>query len=119
MPLSVAERILGAIAASVLGLVLALVLAVIYPRAAHAQKFDCHDLAMVGGAAVDFRDAGAQLEKTVRIARARNADRTQAELAVIEREVRRAFESKATRREAIAELYKRCRKFGGDMGRAS
>lgn len=81
-----------------------------------AARFDCVDLATMAGAAVDFRDAGAKEDKTVRVARQRNTDRTPAELAVIEREVRRVFREKLPRRQAVANLYGTCRRAGGLMG---
>lgn len=82
---------------------------------AEAAVFDCHDIAMLAGGAADFRDAGADLEKTIRISRLRHADRTAAELAVIEGEVRKAFREKKHRRQVIAETYRRCRSRRGAM----
>lgn len=115
-PLSLAERILGWVAFVVLILVLAGMLAILWPRMAVAAiSFDCHDIAMLAGGAADFRDAGAEVEKTVRISRLRHGDRTAGELAVIEREVRAVFKEKKQRRQVIAETYRRCRSRRGAM----
>lgn len=114
-PLSFAERLAGAVAAIVVGVAAALVLFLILPREARAARFDCHDFAMVAGSAADFRDAGAQLDLTLVIARDRSKDRTQAELALIEREIRRVFREKKNRRRVVAETYRRCRDTRGSM----
>ncbi len=87
---------------------------VVYASQARAA-FDCHDFAMIAGSAADFRDAGADMGRTVKIARARNIDRTQAELALIEREVRRVFRERKTRRLEISQVYRRCRASRGSM----
>lgn len=97
-----------------IGVAGALVLAVAL-RDVHASPVDCHDFAMAAGSAADFRDAGADLEKTIRVARDRSKDRTQAELALLEREIRRVFRDKKPRRPLIAETYRRCRAARGAM----
>lgn len=117
---TIAERMAGALLAVVVGVAGALVLWLVMPRDARsAPIFDCVDIASQAGAAADFRDAGADLEKTVRIARLRNAFRTSAEMNVIEREVRRVWREQLPRKHAVANLYKRCRRGLGDMGTES
>lgn len=118
-PLSIAERISGAVLAVLLGLAAALVLALILPRQAHAQQFDCHDLASVINAAAQFRDARAKLHLTVKIARETSPHRTRAEHVVIEREIRLMWRDGLRRDDAAGEVYRRCRAQLGDMGRDS
>lgn len=116
-PLSRGERILGWVAFAALIMVVAGCLALLWPRMANAARFDCADLAMLIGGAADFRDAGADLEKTLAIARERSGGHQgNAEHRVLEREIRRVWQEQLPRRRAIAMLYKRCRAQLGDMG---
>jgi hypothetical protein len=79
-------------------------------------EFDCAALATGIAMAADFRDAGADLEKTVRLARQRNSDASPEQLAVIDREIRRLWREKRTREASTPAVYKRCRAQLGDMG---
>lgn len=124
LPLSVAERLLGAIVAILLGLVAAILLYVISPREARAAPvlFDCADLAQGIASAADFRDAGADLEKTVRLARERSKENgitDDPRLDVFEREIRKLWAEKKRRGAAVRDVYKRCRDQLGNMGRES
>lgn len=86
------------------------------PVRAEQVDFDCVDLAIIVASAADFRDAGAQLDKTLAIARVRNSERSRAHLAVIEREIRRVWDEKRSRRLATLSVYRRCIAQLGDMG---
>lgn len=120
-PLTLAERLAGAAAAVLIGLAAALVLWLILPREARGQTvvFDCFDLARAIAAATDFRDAGADLEKTVRIARTRSSENGEPDqkIEVYEREIRRMWTEKKKRGAAVRSIYNRCRQQLGDMGR--
>lgn len=106
---------MGWLAYCLIGLAMASCVALWPGQGRAAVRFDCHDFAMVAGSAADFRDAGADLEKTLMVVRERSKDRTQAELSLIEREVRLVFREKKKRSRVIAELYRRCRASRGSM----
>jgi hypothetical protein len=87
------------------------------PARAEGVMFDCADLATVISLIADFRDTDASLEKVVKLALERNVDSSLAHRAVIEREIRRLWKEGRPRRDAVRQLYKRCRDVMGDMGR--
>jgi hypothetical protein len=121
MPLTFIERLWGAIAAVLLGLAMAMVLWLILPSEARAEGvvFDCVELATAMSLVADFRDAGGELEKTVRVARRDNANMPAPHMRVIEREVRRIWAEGKPKRLAVLGVYTRCKAQLGDMGRES
>lgn len=119
--MSPAERIAGAVAAVLIGLAGALILWLIYPRTAAADPvgFDCVELATVISGAADFRDTGADLDKTVKLIRRQNAQVPPAHRAVLEREIRKMWAEDLPKNRATLGVYKRCQAQFGDMGRES
>ena len=82
--------------------------------------FDCRQLASAVEAMAIFRDAGADVDKTVDILFAQVKRRTAApRWAVIEREIRRMWIEPLSGPEAGFALYQRCQAKLGDMGRES
>lgn len=91
----------------------------LWPVRAHGAgvQFDCHTLAVAMGGMADFRDTGADLEKVVRMARRRHPNSGSAQVAVIEREIRRLWAERLPGDLAARRLFERCRAQLGDMGR--
>jgi len=101
------------LAAAALAMILALL-----PRNARGQGvyFDCPDFAAAIARLADFRDADADLDKVVRIARRHNPASSSQHLAAIEREIRRMWRERLPQELVAQRLFDRCRAQLGDMG---
>lgn len=82
-----------------------------------AVFLDCRELAVAMGVAADFRDTGAELDKVIAMARRRNAEALNpAQLAALEREIRRVWAEKIPVDDVPQRTFERCRSRLGDMG---
>jgi hypothetical protein len=104
--------------AAALGTLLAL--ACLEARGQVAQQgpyFYCGALAASIRLMADFRDAGADVERVVKMALEHNSDEPAAHRAVIEREIRRVWTEERPGPAAALAVFKRCQAQLGDMGR--
>jgi len=99
------------------------VLLVFYAALALAQdnaaRIDCQEFGRVIAAVAVFRDAGADIDKTVALFRRMNPQIPAPRWALVEREVRRMWREALPADEAGFSLYLRCQAQLGDMGRES
>lgn len=104
--------------ALLIGAAIGLVCYASFARAAKVN-IDCSSLAQAVSSAAAFRDADANLEKTLAIFKRLNEDASRDEFAVLEREIRRVWREGLSQDEAALAIYKRCKDQLGDMGRES
>ena len=85
----------------------------------NAARIDCQEFGRVIAAVAVFRDAGADIDKTVALFRRMNPQIPAPRWALVEREVRRMWREALPADEAGFSLYLRCQAQLGDMGRES
>jgi hypothetical protein len=100
--------------AAIIGLVLALALHAGKVRAQEPVSFDCQSLAGVISQAVNYRDAGANVNRTVAVF-LRKLKLPKGHAAVLEREIRRMWRERLDEDDAGFAIFKRCIEKNGDM----
>ncbi len=103
------------------------ILVMVWAGQVHAQEvkrpdgvvFDCKELAEIIADFADFRDTGADAERVIELVNRWVPDAKPERAEVMAREIRRLWEEKLSKRDAGAELYKRCKGQHGDMGRSA
>jgi hypothetical protein len=112
-------RILKQIAGAVLaGVAAALVLASWSPRLqAEPVLFDCHYLAELARRGATYRDAGADVEKTIGVFLSHEIPPTRPHGEALARELRRVWLEGKSEEEVAVAAFLRCQRQLGDMGR--
>lgn len=112
----------GILAVAAIAVVFAFSVSQAQTRKPAGVYFDCRELADAVGGFADFRDTGADLERVIRMLHNSvrdSASKRPERYQVIEREIRRMWAEGLPYPEATQQLYERCVRQMGDMGRST
>lgn len=84
-----------------------------------AAYFDCEALVAAVAPFADFRDTGSDIELVIGMLRTRTRGAPQSRIDIAAREIRRLWAEGLPRQEAAFQLFRRCQRQLGDMGRDS